>query len=277
MRIFFILLLLIIFMSGCIQSGEKKISEVGLSATLTSAKKVPATMPTTFILTMKNLASEDAENIKVHLTNLTNWQVEKELQELKVLRPNDLYKFSWVAYSPSQNKTFTPVANIFYFMSTKANLKLRVYDNDYLNTLKPEESKKIKEKSAVIYFNSSKNAPVKLNVNVQQPFILTKYIETFPFVLEIENVGSGEVYTDFSNYPPFERDKGYLRFEFATTSTLNCDFRDGELIKISNKNKSIVCRLIVNKDDIQNYTDFQVNFLLSYTYLDKVKGKIEVI
>lgn len=267
-----------IFFSGCIQTEEKKVSGVGLSATLTSTtKKIPPSTPTTFILTVKNLASENAENIKVHLSNLTNWQIEREIQELQLLKPNDLYKFSWVAYSPSQNKSFTPTANIFYFMNTRANLKLRVYDNDYLNTLKPEESKKIKEKSAMIYFNSSKNTPIKLSVNIQQPFILTKYVETFPFVLDVENVGLGGIYSDFSDYPPIERNKGYFRLEFYGNNSLRCDFESNDLVKISNRSKSIVCRLVVTKDDVKNYTDVSINFILSYTYLDKATTKIEVV
>ncbi|MEM5879207.1 MAG: hypothetical protein QXU74_01815 [Candidatus Aenigmatarchaeota archaeon] len=272
------LLVLVIFISGCIGGGEEKPSGVGLSSTLTSdTKKVMASSPVTFVLTIKNLASETAEDIKVQLLNLTEWRVENEIQELKELKPNDLYKFSWVAYAPSQNKTFIATANVFYYMRTKANIKLRVYDNEYLNTLNQEERNKIKEKSALLSSMMSKNTQIGVQINLKQPFILTRYRETFPFVLEIKNVGFGEVYSDTSNYPPPERYKEYVRFEFNSNSTLQCDFDDGELVKLSNKSKNIVCRLVITKDDIKNYADFSINFTIGYTYLDKARTKIEVV
>ena len=281
MKLHFLLLLLVIivFLSGCVgQSETQKSYGIGLSATLTvDAQQVRTSIPVTFILAVKNLASEVAEDIKVQLLNLTGWQVENEIQELKELKPNDLYKFSWVAYAPSQNKTFIATTNVFYYMRTKANIKLRVYDNEYLNTLNQEERNKIKEKSALLSSMMSKNTPVGVQINLKQPFILTRYRETLPFVLEIKNVGSGEVYSDTSNYPPPERYKEYVRFEFNSNSTLQCDFDDGELVKLSNKSKSIVCRLVITKDDIKNYTDFSINFTISYTYLDKAKTKIEVV
>ncbi|MEM2506770.1 MAG: hypothetical protein QXF61_07010, partial [Nitrososphaeria archaeon] len=122
----------------------------------------------------------------------------------------------------------------------------------------------------------SKNTPVGVQINLKQPFILTRYRETFPFVLEIKNVGSGEVYSDTSNYPPPERYKEYVRFEFNSNSTLQCDFDDGELVKLYNKSKSIVCRLAVSKEDVKNYTDIFINFTVSYTYFDKTSTQIKV-
>lgn len=272
-------LLIVVFISGCVEIESGRPSNVGLSLTLTSdIKKVNKGMPTTFILTVKNLASEPAQDISVHLTNLTDWEIENnKVQKLENLPPQDLYKFSWVAYAPQQNKIFIPTSNIFYYMKTKLNVKLRIYDNDYLDTLKQEERTKIKEKPALLSSIVSKKTPVAVQVNLKQPFILTRYRETFPFVLDIKNVGLGEAYSDLSIYPPSERNKDYFRFEFSGNATLQCDFESGDLVKLSNKSKSIVCRIIVTKDDLNNYADFSIDFTISYTYLDKATTKIEVI
>ncbi|MEM5829278.1 MAG: hypothetical protein QW040_00480 [Candidatus Aenigmatarchaeota archaeon] len=275
--LFLSLLIIVIFISGCISQEEKKVAGVGLSSTLTvDVKEVKASTPMSFILTVKNLASEAAEDISVHLTNLTDWKIENEIQRLESLPPNDLYKFSWVAYAPQQNGIFIPTSNIFYFMKTRANLKIRVYDNEYLNTLKQEERVKIKERSAVLSYVASKNTPITIQVSLQQPFILTRYKETFSFVLEIKNVGLGEVYSELSTYPPYDGSKDYLTFEFNGNATIECDYESYSLIKLSNNSKNIVCRVIVTKDELDNYVDFSIDFVTSYKYLDKATTKIEV-
>ncbi|MEM5766230.1 MAG: hypothetical protein QW423_01175 [Candidatus Aenigmatarchaeota archaeon] len=274
---FLFLLSAIVFLSGCIyQTETQKVSNVGLSTALTiSTKQVKASSPVTFILNIKNLASEVAEGIKVQLLNLNEWRIENELQELKELLPNDIYKFSWIAYAPQQSKNFTPTANIFYFMKTKSDIKLRVYNNDYLNTLSHEERNKIKEKSAILFSTISKNTPVLIEIHLQQPFILTQKTEKFPFVLEIKNVGLGEVYKNNSKYPPTERDKDYVTFSYSSNSTLECDSSNGEIVKLANGAKSIVCRVVASQ--IDKYSDFSINFTVSYAYLDKTKTEIKVV
>jgi hypothetical protein len=208
---------------------------------------------------------------------LTGWRIENELQQLQELQPSDLYKFSWVAYAPLQNKTFTSVANVFYSMQTKANLKIRVYDNEYLESLKQEEREKIKTKSALLSSITSKKTPVGLYVSLEQPFILTQYSQRFPFTIEIRNTGLGKVYSDTSTYPPQPSKEEYVRFNYESNATLMCDFEDNALVKLENGSKSIVCRLLARKDDVDKYSDFFVNFTVSYTYLDKASTKIEVV
>jgi hypothetical protein len=272
--------MLIVFISGCISQNQgEKVSNFGLSATLTSdTKKVAISSPVTFILTVKNLASEPAKYISAHLTNLTGWRIENELQQLQELQPADLYKFSWIAYAPSlQNKTFTSVANVFYNMQTKANLKIRVYDNEYLESLKQEEREKIKTKSALLSSITSKKTPVSLYVSLEQPFILTQYSQRFPFKIEIRNTGLGKVYSDTSTYPPQPSKEDYVKFNYESNATLMCDFENGELVKLINGSRSIACRLMVMKDDVNKSSDFFVNFTISYAYLDKVLTKIEVV
>jgi hypothetical protein len=276
--VFLSLLILLIFVSGCISKEEKVSSNVGLSAVLTSdAKKIVTSSPLTFILTVKNLASEPARDISAHLTNLTGWKIENELQQLQELKPSDLYKFSWVAYAPLQNKTFISVANVFYNMQTKANLKIRVYDNEYLESLKQDEREKIKSKSALLSSITSKKTPVGLHVSLEQPFILTKYSQKFPFTIEIRNNGLGKVYSDTSTYPPQSSKEEYVRFNYESNATLMCDFDDNALVKLENGNRNIVCRLLVIKDDVNKYSDFFINFTVSYAYLDKASTKIEVV
>jgi hypothetical protein len=273
-----LILAAVIFISGCIETQQEKVSNFGLSATLTSdTKRIAISSPVTFILTVKNLASEPAKDISAHLTNLTGWRIENELQQLQELQPSDLYKFSWIAYAPLQNKTFTPVANVFYSMQTKANLKIRVYDNEYLESLKQDEREKIKTKSALLSSITSKKTPVGLYVSLEQPFILTQYSQRFPFTIEIRNTGLGKVYSDMSNYPPQSNKEDYVRFNYESNATLMCDFEDGEFVKLINGSRSIACRLLVIKDDVDKYSDFFVNFTVSYTYLDKASTKIEVV
>jgi hypothetical protein len=228
-------------------------------------------------LTVKNLASEPARDISAHLTNLTGWKIENELQQLQELKPSDLYKFSWVAYAPLQNKTFISVANVFYNMQTKANLKIRVYDNEYLESLKQDEREKIKSKSALLFSITSKKTPVGLHVSLEQPFILTKYSQKFPFTIEIRNNGLGKVYSDTSTYPPQSSKEEYVRFNYESNATLMCDFDDNALVKLENGSKSIVCRVLTRKDEIGNFTDFEVKFTLDYYYLDKAYLKIDVV
>lgn len=271
-------IVVIVFLSGCIEQKEK-VSTVGLSLILTTdVKKTPTSAPVTFILTMKNLASESARDISAQLVNLTDWKVENALQGLDELLPNDLYKFSWIAYAPSTpNQTFTPVANIFYRMETKANFKIRVYDNGYLNTLKSDEREKIKTKSALLSSAVSKKTPIAVTASLQQPFILASYSQKFPFVIEIKNVGLGQPYKDYANYPTRENDKGYVKFEYTGNSSLICDFDDGDLVKLINGSKSIVCRLAITEDDIYKYSDFSAEFSISYAYLDSSLLGIKVV
>ncbi|MEM7821703.1 MAG: hypothetical protein QXX38_02735 [Candidatus Aenigmatarchaeota archaeon] len=268
-------LLIVIFLSGCFEKEEIRPSAVGLSATLTSdLKKINKEMPTTFILTIKNLASEIAEDISARLTNLTDWKIENEIQKLESLSPNDLYKFSWVAYAPPYNKSFTASAEVFYLMKTKSSLKIRVYNNEYLEGLKREEREKIKSQSALLSLTSSKNTPVSLTVSLNQPFILTQSYQKFPFTIEIKNLGKGTIYSDYSTYPPRERNKDKLRFNFQTNATLDCDFEDDSLIE-DDKSKTFVCRILAR--NIEKFEDFYIDFSLTYYYLDKVSTKIEAI
>jgi hypothetical protein len=273
-----LILLTTVFVSGCIGTQPEKVSNFGLSLALNAnTKQVRPGAPATFILTVKNLASEPAKDISAHLTNLTGWRIENELQQLQELQPSDLYKFSWVAYAPLQNKTFTSVANVFYNMQTKANLKIRVYDNEYLESLKQEEREKIKTKSALLSSITSKKTPVGLYVSLEQPFILTQYSQRFPFTIEIRNTGLGKVYADTSTYPPQQNKEDYVRFNYESNATLMCDFDDNALVKLENGSKSIVCRILTRKDEIGNFTDFEVKFTLDYYYLDKAYFKIDVV
>jgi hypothetical protein len=275
---FLLLFILIIFISGCITTQQEKTSNLGLSLTLTTdTKKVAISSPLTFILTVKNLASEPAEDISAHLTNLTGWRIENELQQLQELQSSDLYKFSWIAYAPSQNKTFIPVSNVFYNMQTKNILKIRIYNNEYLESLKQEEREKIKSKPALLSSVTSKKTPVSLQVSLQQPFILTQYSQRFPFTIEIKNVGLGKVYSDTSTYPPQSNKEDYVRFNYESNATLVCDFENGDLVRLINGSRSIACRLLVMKEEVDKYSDFFVNFTVSYTYLDKASTKIEVV
>jgi NADPH-dependent 7-cyano-7-deazaguanine reductase QueF-like protein len=274
--IFLLILILIIFVSGCISQEEKVSSNVGLSAALTSdAKKIATSSPVTFILTVKNLASEPAKDISVELTNLTGWNVENKMQSLPKLVTNDLYKFSWLAYSPATgNKSFLATADVFYKMDSKAMLKVRVYNNDYLNTLNQEEREKIKSKSALLSSSISSNTPLKISISLQQPFILAQSSQNFPFVINIKNAGLGKVYSSYSTYPPAPRDEEYFVFSYSSNSTLQCDFANNEVVKLVNGSKSIACK--ISASGIEKYSDFSINFTLSYSYFDKVKREIEV-
>jgi len=279
-QLLLILLIAVIFLSGCItQPSGTTVSNVGLSRTLSSdTKQAKTSMPVTFILSVKNLASENANDISAELLNLTYWTVENQLQHLDELLPNDLYKFSWIAYSPSTpNNTFIPIANVFYNMETNAKLKLRVYDNNYLNTLKSDERGKIQEGSALLSSTISKNTPVTVKISIQQPFILTEYSQRFPFVIEIKNAGLGKVYRDNAVYPPAESFVDYFRFSFSSNSTITCDYDSQELVKLDNGIKTIACRLSVTQDDVSNSADFPVDFTISYMYLDKASAKIQVV
>lgn len=281
-QLFLILLIVVIvFLSGCAGKNVQTASGVGLSNTLTSdVKKAETSMPVTFMLTIKNMASESATDISTELTNLTGWKVENALQHLNKLMSSDLYKFSWLAYAPSvPNKTFSPTANLFYKMQTKANLKIRVYENDYLNTLKQKDRQSIMGKSALLSSNISKSTPVNFSLSLQQPFILTEYSQNFPFVIEIKinNAILGQVYKDDESYKPRESWKNYVRFGYTTNSTMVCDFSNGDVARLVDGSRSIACKLTATQDRVNNYTDFAVNFTISYTYLDKASTGIEVV
>lgn len=272
------LLVIVVFLSGC-TTTKKEISSIGISSVLTSdTKEIAASMPVTFILTIKNMASETATDISSQLLNLTGWRIENQLQYLDELLPSDLYKFTWIAYASSEtNKTFTPFANVFYKMKTKTNLKLRVYDNDYVNTLKPDERDKIRGSSALISSNISKNTPISIEISLQQPFILSNYAQSFPFVIEIKNIGSGQPYRDYTTYPLVESDMGYVRFSYTGNFVPVCDFGNGELVMLVNGSKSIVCRMVETKDNVNQYSDFEVNFTISYAYLDTASTSVDVV
>lgn len=274
-----LLIIIVIFLSGCIgQPTTPTLSKTGLSSALTSdTTQAKTSMPVTFILTIKNSASENATSISAELLNLTDWRVENQLQNLDQLFAGDSYKFSWVAYAPSTpKKNVMPIANLFYSMKTKTNLTIRVYDNNYLNTLKPEDKAKVIEKPALLSSVSSRSTPVSATTSLKQPFILTGYTSDFPFVIEIKNVGSGEPFTDDSTYFPYDYRKNYVRFDYESTSTINCDYGSGDFIGLVNKSKSIVCRLIVSPEQVNKYADFVVHFTISYTYLDRASMKLEV-
>jgi len=272
------LLIIIIFLSGCItQQKTEPVSSVGLSRVLSSETKTAKTsMPITFMLTVKNLASESATGVTAELLNLTGWSVEDSIQDLEELLPDDSFKFSWIGYAPSTpNITFTPVANVFYKMESNAKINLRVYDNVYLNTLKPEERNSIKEKSALLSSAISKNTQISVKISIQQPFILTEHSQRFPFVIEVRNAGLGKVFRDDTAYPPGESLANYFRFSYTSNSTITCDFED-EWVRLENGNKNIACRLSATEDDLDNYADFPVDFTIAYTYLDRASTRIEV-
>lgn len=271
-----VLLIFVIFLSGCIGQPKQTASSVGLSTTLAPDTNQPkASMPVTFILEVKNLASENARDLAAQLLNLTEWRVENSLQSLNMLLPSDTYKFSWIAYSPpTPNRTFMPYANVFYRMETNAKIKLRVYDNDYLNNLKSQERESIKQSSALVSSAISKNAPVAVTISINQPFIITDYFQKFPFVIEIKNVGSGKVYDDAVAYPSGL--ENYVRFSYKSNSTIQCDFESGSLVGLERGSRSIACRLTATKGEVSKYADFGTDFTVSYVYMSKASAKIEV-
>jgi hypothetical protein len=272
-------LILVIFLSGCTTQTTTTVSNVGLSRALSSdVTQAKASMPVTFILTVKNLASENANDISAELLNLTGWQVENPLQHIDEIMPSDIYKFSWIAYaSPNPNQTFAPYANVFYRMESKADLTLRVYNNNYLSTLAAADREKIQGTSALVSSALSKSTPVSVKISLQQPFILTEYLQNFPFVVQISNAGSGKVYRDGAVYPPGDSQKDYFRFSYTSNSTVTCDYDSGEIVSLSSGSKSIACRLRVTQDEVTNSANFPVDFTISYMYLDSANAKVQVI
>jgi hypothetical protein len=277
-KLLLLVLILVIFISGCIGQTSEKSTSVGMSRTLSAdITQVKTSVPVTFILSIKNLASEKAEFISAELLNLTEWNIENDLQYLEELLAGDSYKFSWVAYSPYiPNRSFLPFANLFYKMKTDAKLNIRVYNNDYLSTLSSGERGTIVERSALLSSTVSRSTPIGVTASLKQPFILTEYSQEFPFVIEIKNLGVGEPYNDDAGYPLGYSEKGYVRFSFTSNSTISCDFDDGSSVRLVNGAKNIVCRMSVTQDEVSKYEDFYVDFTIDYTYLDRAYTKIEV-
>ena len=132
------------------------------------------------------------------------------------------------------------------------------------------------QKSALVYENISKYTPITIKIYLDQPYILTSSSQKLPFIVEVKNVGLGKSYSDTFFYPFEESTNSYVRLHYKSNSTLVCDFDDGDLLMLINGSRRFACKLIVSKDEVNDFANFGVDFSLSYGYLDKVWTKIDV-
>lgn len=264
----FIVAIVFMFVSGPMVQPTRK-RELGLSIDLTpDIKEVQKSSPVTFIASIKNLADEEADDITIRLHNLTGWKIENSYQTLDKLSPEDTHKFSWIAYSPSISKAYHAAVKLSYEMQTKSSLEIRIYDNDYLNTLEKSERDRIKSKSALQSYSTSEKTPVDLTISLKQPFILTSKTQEFPFVINLENKGLGNPY--------YGGHKDKLKFSYSSDYDMECDVSNNAIIVVD-RSRSVVCRLIAEKEDVGNYLDVVANFTLKYTYKDEVSTTVEVV
>ena len=280
-----LLLILVVSLSGCTFLGIELpepgggitpiTGGTGLSVSLTTDKsEVKAGSPATFIATINNLADENATNIAVTL-NATGWSIENPTQQLSVLRAKESYKPSWVLYAPVETGSYSPNVNVFYKMQTKKNIKVRIYDNAYLNTLSSDKRKTITESSALQSESGSRDTPIILTISLQQPFIMTQNIQEFPFVITIQDVGSGEAYNPSVNYYSLSG-KDQVIFSYQGRR-MTCDVPTNSVIQLEEGSKGIACKFTVSKSDVNNYLDESGNFTIYYAYVKKASTTIKVV
>ena len=223
------------------------------------------------------MASENATGIYAYLTGLEGWNIQNPLQTLSLLQPKDMHTFSWIAYSPSTgNKSYKPKVETFYKMNTVAKLKLRIYDNEYLESLKQSDREAIKSKSALLSFNRSVNMPVSISTSIQQAFVLTSNFQDFYFIVDLKNVGGGLVYNPASNYQLLSvTNMNQTVFTASANYTFSCDVGTQALIYLGDS-KSVVCKITAKRGEIGNYTDVAVELKLAYAYLYSLSSSIKV-
>jgi hypothetical protein len=274
-----LIILALVALTGCIGGTETgpTFKGTGLVTSLTVPTEVVPSTPINILANVKNVASENASEIFLYLQGLEGWNVQNPLQTLSLLQSKDTYTFSWLAYSPSTgNKTYEPKIDVFYKMKTVANLKLRIYDNNYLESLPQSKRDEIKKKSALLSFSSSTGTPVSIFTEIKQPFVLAYETQEFPFIINIRNVGNGFVYSPTSDYRFLTvLTANQTVFDASSNYTLSCDVGEHTLLQLGNS-KAIACKVIAKRSEIANYTDVAVNFTLSYAYLYSINALIKV-
>jgi len=254
---------------------EGKKLAVGLTGALTSdLKKVKISSPVTFILNLSNFASEDAYDITANL-NITNWEISEPEKNIDRISKDGTYKLYWVSYAPEKKGTYTAIAEIFYKMKNEKEMKFRVYNESYLLTLSQEKRKAIEEKSALISSKGSENTSIEIIPSVQQPFIISKTVQEFPFIIKVVNVGNYEVYSPEESFPPVQEKKNLVKFSYSG-NYLSCDVPNNSLIELVDNSKGIVCKLNLSGVSIKEYSDFTANFSANYSYFTKTSLSIEV-
>jgi len=274
-------ILLLAALTGCIGGGTTEtgpsFSGSGLAISLTVPQETAPSTPVSILGYVKNMASENASDISVYLQGLEGWNVQNALQMLSLLQPKDAYTFSWVAYSPSvTNKTYKPKVDVFYKMNTTASLKLRIYDNNYLESLEQAKRDEIKKKSALLSFTNSTGTPVSIFTEIKQPFVLAYEKQEFPFIINIRNVGNGFVYSPTSDYRFLTvLTANQTVFDASSNYTLSCDVGNHALLQFGDS-KAVACKIIAKRSEIVNYTDVAVELRLAYAYLYYVNASIKV-
>jgi|GEM_PF-3078675 hypothetical protein len=277
----FLAFLVLVALTGCIGGGTTETGPTfkgtGLSVSLTVPQETAPSTPVSILAYVKNMASENASEISLYLQGLEGWNVQNPLQTLSLLQPKDTYTFSWLVYSPSTgNKTYKPKIDVFYKMKTVASLKLRIYDNNYLESLPQSKRDEIKKKSALLSFSSSTGTPVSIFTEIKQPFVLAYETQEFPFIINVRNIGNGFVYSPTSDYRFLTvLTANQTVFDASSNYTLSCDVGEHALLQLGNS-KAIACKVIAKRSEIANYTDVAVNFTLSYAYLYSVNASIKV-
>lgn len=279
---YFILLafLLLVALTGCLpgpsQTGPT-FTGSGIAVSLAIPKETLPSTPVNILAYVKNMASENASEISVYLQGLEGWNLQNALQMLSLLQPKDTYAFSWIAYSPSTgDKTYTPKLDVFYKMNTTASLKLRIYDNNYLDSLPQSKREEIKSKPALLSFVASTGTPVSISTEIKHPFVLAYERQEFPFIVSIKNIGNGFVYSPTSNYRFLTvLTANQTVFDASANYTFSCDVGSHALLQLG-ESKSVVCKVLAKRSEIANYTDVAVNFTLSYAYLYSVNASIKV-
>jgi len=278
----FLSILVLAALTGCIGGGEPRetgptFKGTGLVVSLTVPQETAPSTPVSILAYVKNMASENASEISLYLHGLEGWNVQNPLQTLSLLQPKDTYAFSWVAYSPSvTNKTYKLKVDVFSKMNTTASLKLRIYDNNYLENLEQSKRDEIKKKSALLSFTNSSGTPVSIFTEIKQPFVLAYETQEFPFIINIRNVGNGFIYSPISDYRFLTvLTANQTVFDASSNYTLSCDVGEHALLQLG-QSRAVVCKIIAKRSEIVNYTDVAVNFALSYAYLYSVNASIKV-
>lgn len=301
----FILLLAVVFLAGCSQSGTTSVAGVAIEKFAPQMQTVPSNSPVEFTLLVKNFGEADAQDVKAVLgglvfasdadndeTKLGKWKLSND-SLLKKSDPSKLLgedaqsgfrgdegEITWRLVSPtvSSNNAYEATANLIYSYSTVSTILIKAVDFNYLQSL-PEDERDSVDTGVVV--SKTTRGPLEISIKTDQSIV--SGFSTLPIEIEFRNVGGGKIFTGGktdedaqSLYKTITSGMNKIKVRVPSGLTCSGSVENGmhEVKMVEGKSGRLFCTKEIG--GISTTQTLSVDVRAEYRYLVEGKGVIKV-
>ncbi len=264
MKIIAILLLLLIFLSGCVSVPTqitKKGEDVSVSLNLDSTE-VPAGSPVGLSISIKNNALTPLTNLDVNVISPEGFTLQSSTQPPKIIEREGEWEGVWLYTTPTSVKVDTPYkfySKITFSMNTSRGVSVTLVSYDYY--------KRTGEKSKISTQTPDTGGPIGIEFSPlsQMSYMYSGQGASIPLKVTITNRGSGKSYV---GEEPTSTNLNKVKF-YVEGKYINCSVGPNNIVYLMREGSvaTVMCTINIPSTEVTDIKSFSVSVIVSYNYI----------